>query len=100
VAVERIRVAAHWRKLLVGADAEERAVQLARQLALDLEIEELALEAERLVDRHEGRAFRKRRRHGSMLSSAMRRSIGAGIVACRGAPRTSAAGPHGDVCAA
>src|SRR5690606_20742387 len=69
VAVERIRVATQRRKLLIGADAEKRAVELARHLALYLQIEQLALEAERLVDRHESRAFGERRRHGSKLSS-------------------------------
>src|SRR5690606_8957163 len=68
VAVERVSVAAHGRKLLIGADAEEGALELARHLALDLEIEQLPFETERLVDRHERRAFRKRRRHGSSFS--------------------------------
>src|SRR5690606_36796001 len=55
VSVERVRIAHLRRELLVGADAIEGAVQLSRDLALDFEIEEVALQTKRLVDRHEGR---------------------------------------------
>ncbi len=54
VTVERVGIAHLRRKLLIGADPEEGAVQRLRNLALDLEIEERSFEPERLVDRHEG----------------------------------------------
>ncbi len=63
VAVERVGVAEHRRKLLIGADAIERAVERRGNFAFDLQIEQLALEAERLVDRQECRRFRKRLGH-------------------------------------
>src|SRR5690606_36745910 len=42
----------------------EGAGKLRRDLALHFEIEQLPLESERLVDRHEGRCPGKRRGHG------------------------------------
>jgi uncharacterized protein (TIGR00251 family) len=47
------------RKLLIGTDTIESAVQFGWNLTVDFQIEEFPFEPERLIDRHEGRSLGK-----------------------------------------